>query len=190
MSTFREITVAAALSVGALLATFAHAAGDHVLLQTSKGPIEIELYPDKAPVTVANFLKYVDAGFYDGVIFHRVIDGFMVQTGGFDAKLTQRAGEAPIVNESKNGLKNVVGTVAMARTNAPDSATSQFYINVADNPSLDYRPGHPGYTVFGKVVAGIDVVGAIAQVKTGSAGNMQDVPLQPVVIESAKRIKK
>ena len=170
-------------------ATVADAANERVVLQTSKGAIELELYPDKAPVTVANFLKYVDSGYYDGVIFHRVIPDFMIQAGGYDAKMKPRAPNAAIVNESKNGLPNVTGSISMARLNAPDSATGQFFINVADNAELDYRAGRPGYTVFGKVTSGMDVVGAIAAVKTGSAGGMDDVPVEPVVIVSARRIK-
>jgi cyclophilin family peptidyl-prolyl cis-trans isomerase len=167
----------------------ANAGNERVVLQTSKGAIELELYPDKAPVTVANFLKYVDSGYYDGVIFHRVIPDFMIQAGGYDAKMKARVPNAAIVNESKNGLPNVTGSISMARLNAPDSATGQFFINVADNSELNYRAGRPGYTVFGKVTSGMDVVGAIAAVKTGTAGGMDDVPVEPVVIVSARRIK-
>jgi cyclophilin family peptidyl-prolyl cis-trans isomerase len=163
-------------------------ASDRVLLKTSKGAIEIELDSAKAPVTVANFLKYVDARYYDGLTFHRVIADFMIQAGGYDENMTERATKAPIVNESKNGLANVVGSVAMARLNDPDSATAQFFINVANNAQLDYRAGHPGYTVFGHVTSGMDIVQAIAAVKTGSANNMEDVPVQPVIIISARRV--
>jgi peptidyl-prolyl cis-trans isomerase A (cyclophilin A) len=173
----------------ALLASpLAFAATERVLLKTSKGAIEIELDPDKAPVTVANFLKYVDAHYYDGLTFHRVIDGFMIQAGGYDQNMTARAPNAPIVNESKNGLHNVIGSVAMARLTPPDSATSQFFINVADNKDLDYRAGRPGYTVFGHVTSGMDVVKAIAAVETGTVSNMDDVPMQPVIITSARRV--
>jgi peptidyl-prolyl cis-trans isomerase A (cyclophilin A) len=181
----------AALCAGVVLfgATVADAADERVVLQTSKGAIELELYPDKAPVTVENFLKYVDSGYYDGVIFHRVIPNFMIQAGGYDANMKPRVPNAAIVNESKNGLPNVTGSISMARLSAPDSATGQFFINVADNTELNYRAGRPGYTVFGKVTSGMDVVGAIAAVMTGSAGGMDDVPVEPVVIISARRIK-
>jgi cyclophilin family peptidyl-prolyl cis-trans isomerase len=171
--------------LGAPLAAMAH---ERVLLKTSKGAIEIELDETKAPITVANFLKYVDAHFYDGLTFHRVIDGFMIQAGGYDVNMTERKTNPPIANESKNGLSNAVGTVAMARTGDPDSATAQFYINVADNKSLDYVAGRPGYAVFGKVTSGMDIVKAIAGVETGSVSHMDDVPLQPVVIISARRV--
>lgn len=181
---------AAFLALTALFGTtLANAANERVVLQTSKGTIELELYPDKAPVTVANFLKYVDSGYYDGLIFHRVIPDFMIQAGGYDAKMKARAPNAAIVNESKNGLKNLPGSISMARLSAPDSATGQFFINVADNSDLDYRAGRPGYAVFGKVTSGMDVVGAIAAVKTGSVGGMDDVPVEPVVIVSARRVK-
>jgi cyclophilin family peptidyl-prolyl cis-trans isomerase len=175
--------------LAALMASqFACAANERVLLKTSKGAIEIELDSAKAPVTVANFLKYVDARFYDGLTFHRVIDGFMIQAGGFDVNMTERATNAPIVNESKNGLSNVMGSVAMARTNDPDSATGQFFINVADNKSLDYVAGRPGYAVFGRVTSGMDIVKAIAKVETGTVSHMDDVPMEPVVIISARRV--
>jgi cyclophilin family peptidyl-prolyl cis-trans isomerase len=174
--------------LAALASTQTSAANERVVLKTSKGAIEIELDSAKAPITVANFLKYVDAHFYDGLTFHRVIDGFMIQAGGFDVNMTERATNAPIANESKNGLSNVLGAVAMARTNDPNSATAQFFINVADNKSLDYRAGQPGYAVFGHVTAGMDVVKTIAKTETGTVGHMDDVPLQPVVIISARRI--
>ena len=186
----RSKTLAAVFALIALAGSaLAFAANEKVLLQTSMGAIELELYPDKAPITVANFLKYVDSGYYDGVIFHRVIQDFMVQAGGYDAKLKARVPNAAIVNESKNGLKNVIGAVSMARLSAPDSATAQFFINVADNTELDFRPGRPGYTVFGEVTSGLDVVNVIAAVKTSAAGSMEDVPVEPVVILSARRVK-
>lgn len=175
--------------LAALMASpLASAANERVLLKTSKGAIEIELDSAKAPITVANFLKYVDARFYDGLTFHRVIDGFMIQAGGFDVNMTERATNAPIVNESKNGLSNVLGSVAMARTSDPDSATGQFFINVADNKSLDYVAGRPGYAVFGHVTSGMDIVKAIAKVETGTVNHMDDVPMEPVVIISARRV--
>ena len=151
-----------------------------VVLETSKGAITIELYPDKAPKTVENFIAYVKAGHYDGTVFHRVIDGFMVQGGGFDAKLTQKPTRAAIQNEADNGLKNKRGTVAMARTGDPHSATAQFFVNTADNAFLDHTGKNErgwGYTVFGKVVSGMDVVDAIGKSKTGARGPFsQDVP--------------
>jgi len=165
------------------------AATQRVVLETSKGAIELELFPDKAPVTVTNFLKYVDSGYYDGVVFHRVMLDFMIQAGGYDADLKPRVPNAPIVNESNNGLHNVIGAVAMARLNTPDSATAQFFVNVADNPELDFRAGRPGYAVFGRVSGGMNVVAAIAGVETGTADDLDDVPIEPVVILSARLLK-
>ncbi len=163
------------------------AAAPWVLLATSLGDITVQLEPDKAPKTVANFLDYVKAGHYDGTIFHRVIDGFMIQGGGFTPEMAQKPTRPPIPLESKNGLKNERGTIAMARTAVPDSATSQFFINVVDNPRLDYpNPDGNGYAVFGKVVAGMDVVDKIRKVDTASRGGHQNVPVTPVVIRSAK----
>lgn len=159
-----------------------------VLLKTTKGDITIELYPAKAPVTVKNFLTYVESKFYDGLIFHRVIPGFMIQTGGMTAEISQKSGNPSIKNEASNGLKNDRGTLAMARTGVVDSATSQFFINLVNNDSLNYRGNAPdqfGYCVFGKVVAGMDVVDAIAQVATGSRRGHANVPLEPIVILSA-----
>jgi peptidyl-prolyl cis-trans isomerase B (cyclophilin B) len=160
-----------------------------VVLETSKGAITIELYPDKAPKTVENFLSYVKAGHYDGTVFHRVIDGFMVQGGGFDAKLVQKPTRAAIQNEADNGLKNKRGTVAMARTGDPHSATAQFFINTVDNAFLDHKSKDAsgwGYTVFGKVVTGMDVVDAIGKSKTGARGPFsQDFPQEGVSIVKA-----
>ena len=150
------------------------------------GVVTLELDEQKAPKTVANFLAYVKKGHYDGTIFHRVIDGFMIQGGGFAPGMTQKPTDATIENEANNGLKNVKYSVAMARTNQPHSASAQFFINVADNSSrLDPTERNPGYTVFGKVVSGMDVVNTIAGVPTGSSGMHQNVPRQAVVIESA-----
>ena len=163
-----------------------------VVVKTSMGSFTIELYPDKAPETVKNFLLYVDEGFYSGTIFHRVIDGFMVQGGGLDKNMTKKATRAPIVNEAGNKLKNTVGTVAMARTGEPNSATAQFFVNVKDNAFLDYRDSSRegiGYCVFGKVTSGMDVVEKIKAVPTGVKGGMRDVPETPVVIESVTRAK-
>lgn len=160
-----------------------------VVFSTNHGDFTIELYPDKAPITVENFLSYVDAGFYDNTIFHRVIPGFVIQGGGFTEDMRQKPTEAPIKNEADNGLKNVTGTLAMARTSVPDSATSQFFINVKDNGFLDFKSKTPqgwGYAVFGKVISGMDVVHKIENVQTTSKGMHQDVPAEPVVIKSIK----
>lgn len=167
------------------------AANPQVNLQTNKGLIVIELYPDQAPQSVANFLAYVDAGFYDGTIFHRVIPDFMIQGGGFTADLEKKATRAPIPNEADNGLKNERGTLAMARTNDPHSATSQFFINHKDNAFLDHSDKNPrgwGYAVFGRVTDGMSVVDAIATTPTGAKGMFpKDVPLETIVIEKASR---
>ncbi len=162
-----------------------------VIFETTLGNILIELYPDKAPVSVENFIAYVDSGFYNGTIFHRVIGNFMIQGGGFDKDLNRKETREPIINEATNGLKNYRGTIAYARTNVINSATSQFFINVVDNHFLDNRDktqqGY-GYAVFGKVVEGMDVVDKIKKVKTGVQKGMQDVPQKDVVILSAKVI--
>lgn len=150
--------------------------------------MEVELAADKAPISTQNFLKYVDSGFYNGTQFHRVIPGFMVQGGGFDADMRQKDTEAPIKNEADNGLHNVRGTLAMARTQARDSATSQFFINHKDNAFLDHGSRDFGYAVFGKVTRGMDVVDKIAQVPTGNRGMHQNVPREPVLIIEAKRL--
>ena len=161
-----------------------------VILTTTMGDIKVELYPDKAPVTVKNFLDYAKAGYYDGTTFHRVIPNFMVQGGGITPDMQDKtAGRMPAIkNESSNGLKNEVGTLAMARTSAPDSATSQFFINVANNEFLNKEKAQDkvGYAVFGKVVEGMDVVKKIEQAKTASKGPHQNVPVDAVVIKSAK----
>lgn len=159
-----------------------------VLLETTSGDILIELYADKAPATVENFLKYVNEGFYANTIFHRVIKGFMIQGGGMNMKMEEKATHAPIKNEADNGLRNRKYTIAMARTSDPHSATAQFFINVKDNSFLDHRGKDPqgwGYAVFGKVIRGQDVVDQIAAVKTGSRGYFEDVPMQPVIIKRA-----
>src|SRR5579863_9791465 len=158
-----------------------------IILSTSAGAIHIELYADKAPITVKNFLAYVDAGFYDGTIFHRVIPDFMVQCGGFTPDMQQKKTHAPIKNEADNGLSNEPYTLAMARTSDVNSATSQFFINLADNTFLDHGTRDFGYAVFGKVTQGTDVVDKIAEVKTGSAGGHRDVPVTPVMITSARK---
>lgn len=161
-----------------------------VIMETSKGKMVIELYPDKAPITVANFLAYVDSGFFEGTIFHRVIPGFMIQGGGFGKGLTEKLTNAPIKNEAGNGVKNERGTLAMARTNVVDSATAQFFVNVADNGFLDQRDKTSagfGYCVFGKVTEGMPVADAIVSVKRHSVGYYDDVPVEDVIITSIKR---
>src|SRR5258705_10084445 len=160
-----------------------------VLMTTSMGNIRIELDAEKAPVSTKNFLDYVSDGHYDGLIFHRVIPGFMVQGGGMDAQMKEKKGKAPIKNEAANGLKNKLGTIAMARTNVVDSATAQFFINVKDNDFLNHKDTSPdgyGYAVFGQVIEGMDVVHSIEKVKTGNRAMHQDVPAQAVVINSVK----
>ena len=163
-----------------------------IKIQTSQGDILVELYPDKAPKTVANFLQYVDEGFYTNTLFHRVIDGFMIQGGGFTPQFERKPTRAPVLNEADNGLKNSRGTIAMARTFEPHSATAQFYINVADNTNLDHTDKTPrgwGYTVFGKVVHGMDIVDTIKAQPTGPGGPFQrDVPKSPVIITGISRV--
>ena len=175
-----------AVLLAALLAASA-ALAQTVKLQTSEGDIRIELDAQKAPKTVANFLQYVKAGHYNGTVFHRVIDGFMIQGGGFDAKLVQKPTKAPIPLESHNGLSNLRGTIAMARTAVPNSATSQFFINVADNPRLDGEAENPtsGYAVFGKVIDGMDVVDKIRAAEVTNQGMHQNVPVKPITITKA-----
>ncbi|HEY6007477.1 MAG TPA: peptidylprolyl isomerase [Geobacteraceae bacterium] len=160
-----------------------------VCMETSHGTITIELFKDKAPISVRNFLSYVKEGFYDGTIFHRVIKSFMIQGGGFDADMNQKKTKFAIKNEAANGLSNKRGTLAMARTAVVDSATAQFFINVVDNTFLDHRGKTPdlfGYAVFGQVTEGMDVVDAIKEVKTANRGGHGDVPVEPVVITSVK----
>lgn len=164
-------------------------ANPQVLIKTTKGEIVVELYPAKAPVTVENFLKYVDEKHYDNTIFHRVIGNFMIQGGGFTADMKQKPTRAAIKLESQNGLKNDTGWLAMARTSVPDSATSQFFINVVDNAMLNHpQPDGNGYAVFGKVVKGMDTVEAIKAVRTGTSGMHRDVPAEAVVIQSISRV--
>jgi cyclophilin family peptidyl-prolyl cis-trans isomerase len=176
----------------AVTALTLQAANPQVLLKTNKGDITIELFQDKAPISVKNFLAYTDEKFFDGTIFHRVIKRFMVQGGGMTADMHEKSAKPPIKNEAANGLKNKRGTLAMARTPEIDSATCQFFINLVDNTFLDHKSNNPeefGYAVFGKVVAGMDVVDAIAGVATGSKGGHQDVPREPVTILSASRLE-
>jgi peptidyl-prolyl cis-trans isomerase A (cyclophilin A)/peptidyl-prolyl cis-trans isomerase B (cyclophilin B) len=177
-----------------LLASFAAgAANPRVELKTSMGTVVVELDPDKAPLTVDNFLQYVKDRHYDGTAFHRVIPGFMVQGGGYGPDFSEKPTRKPVRNEASNGLRNDVGTIAMARTNDPHSATAQFFINVANNESLNFRyptqEGY-GYCVFGKVVKGMDVVNRIVKVPTGTGpGGHRDVPVKPVIIESARLVE-
>ncbi len=178
------------LLVSALFAgTAANAANPTVEIKTNVGAMTLELFPDKAPESVKNFLGYVKSGFYDGTVFHRVIDGFMIQGGGFDTSLKQKPTRAPVKNEAANGLLNDKFTVAMARTSDPHSATAQFFINVANNGFLNYRSPDErgyGYTVFGKVIQGQDVAARIAKVETGAVGPFpSDVPASAIIIEKA-----
>ncbi len=161
-----------------------------VVLETTKGKIILELDPEKAPITVSNFLKYVESQHFDDTIFHRVIDGFMIQGGGFSEDLTEKATNAPIQNEADNGLSNTRGTIAMARTNNPHSATAQFFINTVDNDRLNHRSKSSsgwGYTVFGKVTEGMEVVDTMSKVRTGQRGGMADVPLESIILKRAYR---
>jgi peptidyl-prolyl cis-trans isomerase A (cyclophilin A) len=173
--------------LGVAMAASAAAANPRVRFETSKGTFVVELDQAKAPITVGNFLEYARSGFYDGTVFHRVIPGFMIQGGGFTSDMQQKPAHEPIVNESANGLANKRGTLAMARTADPNSASSQFFINLVDNGFLDKASARDGvgYCVFGKVVEGMSVVDAIAGVPTGNVGAYQNVPLQPVVIKKA-----
>ena len=180
-----------AFTAGILLCASAFAADPQVELKTSMGAITLELYADKAPKTVENFLQYVKDGFFKGTIFHRVINGFMIQGGGFDTNFLQKQTRAPVQNEANNGLKNDRYTLAMARTSVPHSATSQFFINATNNNFLNFTAETPsgwGYAVFAKVVSGNEVVDAIEGVKTGNRGGHGDVPVEDVLIVSAKRV--
>jgi len=186
------IFLAAMVFVSGLAPAQTPAANPKVLFKTSKGDITLELYPAKAPITVKNILDYVNAKFYDGLIFHRVMPNFMIQCGGLDADMRQKTGNPEIKNEAGNGLKNTRGSAAMARTDVVDSATSQFFINLKDNSFLNHKDNTPqgfGYCVFGKVIAGMDVVDAIAKVPTGSKRGHGDVPLEPITILSATVVK-
>lgn len=188
------IVSTAALALG-LLSPAAFAQNPQVEFKTSMGSFTLELYPDKAPKTVANFLQYVKEGFYKDTIFHRVMDGFMIQGGGFERSMREKTTRSPVDNEagtsSQAGLKNDIGTIAMARTNAPHSATAQFFINTVNNNALNYRESTPsgyGYAVFGRVTRGMDTVMRITKVATGNAGPHQNVPVTPIIIESASLV--
>lgn len=190
------MTLALMLSVLTAGAAEEQAPNPRVLMKTSDGDITIELFADKAPVTVQNFLQYAEDGYYDGTVFHRVISNFMIQGGGFTAALEEKPTREPIINESRNKLHNTRGTLAMARTSDPDSATAQFFINQRSNLRLDWSPGKDGYAVFGEVIDGMQVVDIIALSDTGSAqaqttrgpAVFQDVPVKPVVILSVSRL--
>ena len=174
------------------MVSMAAQAQTHAIIETSMGNIELLLDEQKAPKTVANFVQYANKGFYNGTIFHRVIDGFMIQGGGFTTDMLQKTTDKPIENEADNGLKNAIGTIAMARTSHPHSASSQFFINVANNTPLDFRAKTMqdyDYAVFGKVSKGMDVVNKIAKVRTTSKMMYQDVPVSPVVIKSVRIVK-
>ncbi len=187
----RRLSLALLLTAALPTLAFAQAAADpDVILHTSEGAIGLELFEEEAPQSVENFLAYAEAGHYDGTLFHRVIDGFMIQGGGFDADFQQKPTREPIDNEADNGLSNRRGTLAMARTGDPHSATAQFFVNVADNPSLDHvspQSGRTwGYAVFGRVVEGMEVVDTIKRLPTGTRGRFQDVPQEAVLIERAE----
>lgn len=194
--TRRSMLRATLLGIAGLWLGFSNTAAadpiENIAIHTNQGSIALELYPEKAPETVENFLAYVDDGFYDNTIFHRVIPGFMVQGGGFDTDYNQKDTRDPIRNEASNGLKNTRGSIAMARTQAPHSATAQFFINLEDNDFLNYQDDSvrgAGYAVFGRVTDGMDVVDAIAQIPTGSGGPFpQDVPQKTVLIETVERV--
>lgn len=186
MKLINHLIISIALSLGLMANTIA---ATQVEFETSAGNFVVEVYADKAPKTVENFLKYVNDGFYNNTIFHRVISRFMIQGGGFERDLTEKATRAPIPNESDNGLLNQSGTIAMARTSDPNSATAQFFINLADNQFLNYtspEPDYIGYCVFGKVVSGMDVVHKIGLVPTGNSRGFSDVPIKAIVIKQAK----
>jgi cyclophilin family peptidyl-prolyl cis-trans isomerase len=161
-----------------------------ICFETTLGSFTVELFEKEAPISAKNFLDYAEAGHFDGTVFHRVIPGFVIQGGGMTADMRQRETRAPIRNEADNGLKNRRGTLSMARTNDPHSATSQFFVNLVDNAFLDPGRGGAGYAVFGCVTEGMDVVDKIAAVKTGSKGGHQDVPVTPIEVQSAKRVEK
>ena len=193
MPKLRFFLLAALLSTSLALSTPLLAANPMVTVETNRGDIVVELYPEKAPKTVANFMQYVDSGYYKETIFHRVINRFMIQGGGFNADMTEKPGLAPIVNEAANGLKNEPGTLAMARTSDPDSATSQFFINLENNVPLNYQGNDPeliGYCVFGRVLKGMDVVRDIGASPTMNVGPYYDVPKSTVRILTIKRNSK
>ena len=159
-----------------------------IRFETTHGGFTVELFEKDAPLTVANFLQYVDDGFFDGTIFHRIVPGFVIQGGGLTSDFEPKKNRAPVKNEADNGQMNLRGSLSMARTNAPHSATSQFFVNLKDNDFLDYRPGNHGYAVFGRVTDGMDVIDRIAAVRTGTRHGHGDAPLEEVIINSARRV--
>jgi len=181
---FKKYLLSLLLSVTLFSPAFADEVKPVVVMTTSAGVIELELMPEQAPLTVANFLRYVENGFFTDTIFHRVIDNFMIQGGGFTTDLERKDTLPPVRNESINGLPNMRGTISMARTNDPDSATSQFFINLKNNDFLNANGPRPGYAVFGKVVSGMDIITRIGHVQTGRQGPYKDVPVEPIVIQS------
>ena len=193
MRAMKKPTSGRLAALAALIALSASASADEpapvVRLETSAGDIDIELFPSESPQTVDNFLRLVDENFYDGLIFHRVIAGFMIQVGGYDGAMIYRKAPRTVVNESSNGLSNTRGTLAMARTSDPDSADAQFFINVKDNAYLDARGGQPGYTVFGKVIAGMEAVTEVELSETHRRQGMADVPVENIVIQTATRLR-
>ncbi len=178
-----------AFSTGLPAVSEAAADNPRVVMETSMGTMVLELYPEKAPITVKNFLNYVDSGFYDGTIFHRVIPGFVLQGGGFNAEMEKKENNPPIKNEADNGLRNLRATLSMARTSQINSATSQFFVNLKNNSNLDHGSRDFGYAVFAKVVEGVSVIDKMAGVKTTTKGHYRDVPAEPVFIVSTKRQK-
>jgi len=190
VSLLRRMALFALLSLVLFSTDVCAQAATKVLMKTSMGEIELELYPDRAPASVANFVDYAGSGFYDGTIFHRVISHFMIQGGGFTPDMQKKGTREPIPNESNNGLSNRRGTIAMARLPQPHSATAQFFINVQNNMNLDYKGGNGwGYAVFGKVTRGMEVVDDIRYVQTTTKGPFSDVPVEPVIIESVRVIE-
>ncbi|MDE0064547.1 MAG: peptidylprolyl isomerase [Gammaproteobacteria bacterium] len=189
----KKSTTGRLAAMAALIALSASASADDpapvVRLETSAGDIDIELFPSESPRTVENFLRLVEENFYDGLIFHRVIANFMIQAGGYDGAMIYRKAPETVVNESSNGLSNSRGTVAMARTSDPDSADAQFFINVKDNGYLDARAGQPGYTVFGRVIAGMEAVAEVELSETHRRQGMSDVPVENIVIQAATRLR-
>lgn len=185
---FKKIIAVLALTLSFANVSLAEKVNPQILLKTNLGDIKVELYPKEAPKTVKNFLNYVDSGFYEGTIFHRTIAGFMIQGGGFTENMEQKEVNDPIENESNNGLSNLQGTLSMARTNYPHSATSQFFINAVNNYRLDARGRRPGYAVFGKVTEGMDLVSRISRSPTAPKAGHRDVPQQPVIIEKVVRL--
>lgn len=187
-STFLPVVALFVIVASLAWAPRAQAADPVVILKTSMGEIDIQLDPKDAPISTANFLAYVDAKFYDGTIFHRIIPGFVVQGGGFTSDMTEKPTQPPIKNEAANGVHNLRGTISMARTNDPDTATSQFFLNLVDNSSLDPGGVSPdGYAVFGKITKGLDVIDQMAKVETATVGMNENVPVKPVILISARR---